>query len=251
MKTPFFLALSLFAAGSLLATVSEKIDKTFPLSADGVVSLENVNGDVDIEGWDRNEVRMVAEKRARSADALDQISIEIDAQPTRLRIKTKLPKSHFGFLWFGSSNGRGEVRYKLMVPSGASLKKIDVVNSDLTVRGVNGPVDLHTVNGSIDATGLAAHGRFDTVNGSIRAGFDSVKAGAKIVLDSVNGSCRIKLPKEASFHLDADNVNGSVSCDFPITLEKSGRHHLRGRVGDGAATVKLDSVNGSLHITSR
>ena len=241
------------------AKVSETFTKTYPFAADGVISLANVNGDVEIVGWDKNEVHLVAEKRARNDEELKQIAVHISAHneadsdrtESRLVIKTEYPKALSWFRWFGSRNHQGSVRYKLMVPAGVSLRKIDVVNSDITVSGVRGSVDLDTVNGSIDASGLTANGRFDTVNGSIRVEFDSVKVGAKIELDSVNGSCRIKLPKEASFHLDADNVNGSVSCDFPITLEKSGRHHLRGRVGDGAATVKLDSVNGSLHITSR
>lgn len=258
-KTTLLFASAFLAASVTLASVTETVDKTYPFAASGVISLANVNGDVDIVGWDKNEVHLVAEKRARNGEELKQISVHISAHneadsgrtESRLVIKTEFPKTLPWFRWFGSRNHQGSVRYKLMVPAGVSLKKIDVVNSDITVSGVHGSVDLDTVNGSIDASGLTANGRFDTVNGSIRVDFDSVKAGAKIVLDSVNGSCRIKLPKEASFQLDADNVNGSVSCEFPITLEKSGRHHLRGRVGDGAATVRLDSVNGSLHIKSK
>lgn len=251
MKIHLLASVALLAANTALATVTEKFDQTYPLTADGVVSLENINGDVEIVGWEKNEVSLEAVKRAKSDEGLQQIEILVDREPSRLSIKTKYPKGKWGFFWFGGNNGRAEVRYKLMVPAGASLKKIDTVNSDITVRGVRGAMDLDTVNGTIEASGLTANGRFDTVNGSITIDYDSLPEGTKVLLDSVNGSCRIKLPKDASFNLEADNVNGRVSCDLPITLEKTGRHHLRGKVGNGGASVRLDSVNGSLRVTSK
>lgn len=259
MKIPFLLVSALFVASSALATVSETVDKTYPLAADGIVSLENVNGDIEIIGWDKNEVHIVAEKRARNDEDLQKISIRFSSSnwdsdghsTSKLSIKTEIPKAHFGFLWFGSSNVRGEVRYKLMVPFDARLEKIDVVNSDITVRDVRGPVNLDTVNGRIRATGLAAAGRFDTVNGSINVSFDSVKNARRIVLDTVNGSCTLRLPPGAGGHVNADTVNGRISCDFPIRLDSSGRHSLRGVIGDGEADIVLDSVNGSLRIEAK
>lgn len=246
-RTTIALLASFLLALPASAKVTETFRQTYPLTADGVISLENVNGDVEIVGWDKNEVSLEAEKRAKTDKDLARIEIEIDAQPTRLTIKSKHERK-FNFL---GNWPNGEVRYKLMVPAGASLKKIDTVNSDITVTGVRGPVDLDTVNGTIEASGLTANGRFDTVNGSITVDYDSLPEGTKVLLDSVNGSCRIKLPKDASFNLDADNVNGRVTCDFPITLEKTGRHHLRGKVGNGGASVRLDSVNGSLRVNSK
>ncbi len=259
MKFTLLVATALFAAGSALATVTETVNKTYVLAADGIVSLENVNGDVEITGWDKNEVRIDAEKRARNDEDLQKISIRFSSTnldinghgASKLSIKTEIPKGHFGFLWFGNSNVRGEVRYKLMVPFGAHLEKIDVVNSDITVREVRGPMNLDTVNGRIRATGLAADGRFDTVNGSISVSFDSVKNARRITLDTVNGPCTLRLPADAGGRVNADTVNGRVSCDFPIRLESTGRHSLRGVIGDGETDIVLDSVNGSLRIETK
>ncbi|MBX3735124.1 MAG: DUF4097 family beta strand repeat protein [Candidatus Didemnitutus sp.] len=237
------LALSLAAAASLSATVTEKFTQTYPLAADGTVSLDNVNGTVEIVGWDKNEVSVEAEKSAASADSLKRIEILVEATPDHVAIKTKLEKK-----WFSFGFNRAEVRYKLHVPATATLNKIDVVNADVHVRGVKGYVDLDTVNGSIDAEGLGRGGRFDTVNGSIRASFVEVAAKDRIVLDTVNGSATVTLPANAAFSLKADSVNGSISCDYPITIGKAGRRHLNGSVNGGGAEVVLDSVNGGLAV---
>ncbi|MBI3886396.1 MAG: DUF4097 family beta strand repeat protein [Opitutae bacterium] len=233
------------------ATVTENFSRSYPLTADGTVSLDTVNGDIEITGWDRPEVRVEAVKRARNADELKRLEILIDASPTRLALKTRQPKNSFGFFWFGHGNARGEVRYKLMVPAGARLQKIDSVNADITVTGVRGPVDLDTVNGRIRATGLAADGRFDTVNGSITASYDTLHDTRRVVLDTVNGSCTLRLPPEATGRVKADTVNGRIVCDFPIRLESSGRRSLRGVIGEDGPDLVLDSVNGSLRLEAK
>lgn len=248
-RLPALALATLCAAAAATATVTEKFAQTYPLAADGTVHLDGINGTIDITAWDRNEVSLEAEKRAPNVDDLKGIHIDIDSTPTRLAIKSRHDKK-FGFLGFGAGI-RGEVRYKLMVPAGARLDKIDVVNASITVQGVKGYVNLDTVNGSIQASGLGNAGRFDTVNGSIKVAYDSFKFDGQVVLDTVNGACRITVPKDAGFELKADSVNGRIHCDLPITLTRSGSRHLRGTVGGGGPRLTLDSVNGSLTVSSR
>lgn len=244
LRFPTFVLATLALAATAGASVTEKFSQTYALNADGTLSLSNVNGSVEIVAWDKNEVRVDAEKIASDDDALARVSIEIDASADRLVIKTKHEKIGWKF-WKGRT---AEVRYKLRVPAGVSLKKIDVVNADVRVRGVQGYVDLDSVNGSIEAEGLAAGGRFDTVNGSIRATFAKISPSDRIVLDTVNGTCTAILPPDAAFTVKADSVNGRISCDYPITISKSGRRHLNGSVNGGGAEIVLDSVNGSLSV---
>lgn len=234
-----------FATTALAAnfTASEKFSQTYPLAADGALRLANVNGSVDIATWDRNEVLVEAEKRAESAADLARIHIVVDPQPGRLAIKSEHEKTGF----FGREV-HGEVIYHLKVPAGIALEKIGVVNSSVTVRDVRGPVTLETVNGSIHASGLGADARLETVNGSIHAAFATVSASQRITAESVNGACELTLPSGTGAHLDLSSVNGSTRCDFPVTIEKTGRTTLRGTIGGGGASLKANTVNGSIRV---
>src|SRR4051812_34231982 len=159
MKTPALLlttALLAFAPGAG-ASVTENFKQTYPLDANGTVHLDNVNGDIDIVAWDKAEVSLEAEKKGKTDADLAKVTLEIDSSPAKLSIKTKYAKDG----WFGNVNA--SVRYKLMVPAGARLQKIDSVNSDINVTGVRGSVDLDTVNGKITARGLANDARLDSV----------------------------------------------------------------------------------------
>ena len=55
--------MALIAIGSQLtlrAALTEELHKTYPLDADGRVSLNNVHGAAHITAWDRNEVQVDA-----------------------------------------------------------------------------------------------------------------------------------------------------------------------------------------------
>ena len=75
--------LFIFLAGVLgtLATGSgsyhEEFHQTYALEAHGRVVLENINGDVHITAWDRNEVKVDAAKSAYSQERLDDDTSEM------------------------------------------------------------------------------------------------------------------------------------------------------------------------------
>ncbi|MDP1581425.1 MAG: hypothetical protein Q8M02_14220 [Candidatus Didemnitutus sp.] len=225
------------------AKVSETISRTYPFNADGVISLSNINGEVEIIAWDRHEVSLEAEKIASHQEGLQRMTILIEHTPALLVIKTELEKK-----WKFWRTARTEVRYKLRVPAGASLQKVGVVNSRIIVRGVRGFVNLDSINGSIIADGLATGGRFDTINGSITVSFAALDASSRVVLDTVNGSCTVKFPESTAFSLAADTINGSITCEFPLTITKKSRRTLRGDVNGGGPRVVLDAVNGNLNV---
>ncbi len=244
MKPTALLCSALLAlASTASAKVTEKFSQSYPLDANGTIHLENVNGSVEIIAWDKAEVSLQAEKSANNAEGLARIHLKIESSAHRLQIKTEHEMK-----WKFWDNMNAQVHYTLMVPAGVSLEKIDVVNSSIHVTGVKGSVNLDTVNGNIDAEGLTGPGAFETVNGSITAAYTSLAAHPEISLETVNGSCTLVLPADAAFRLATETVNGRTSCDFPITLEKSGKHEMRGTVNGGGSDVKMESVNGGLSV---
>ena len=250
MKIAFlFLAFALVAvAHASDYNFKEPFTQSAPFNANGAVTLSNVNGSVTIKTWDKNEILIEGEKSAKTAEELKLIDLAMDIAPARVTIKTSLPKRP-GF-WHDTI--RAAVRFTITVPANAVLEKIASVNAAIDLDGVRGTVHAESVNGGIHATNLAASAHLETVNGSIHAAFTSIAKGQKIDAKTVNGRIDLSLPQDAGASLQADVVNGNVHCDFPLTLGQSSRgRHLEGKIGDGRATVTLESVNGSIRIASR
>src|SRR5690242_3243092 len=101
--------LALLIALPAYAEVTQEFHRTVPLTADGRVSLNNINGDVEITGWDKNEVQIDAVKSARDQQRLDNIRIEINNSSSSIEIETKYPEHLF-------NNNPGSVHYTLHVP---------------------------------------------------------------------------------------------------------------------------------------
>ncbi|PYV09424.1 MAG: hypothetical protein DMG23_10945, partial [Acidobacteria bacterium] len=69
--------------------LTEEFHQTYPLRAGGRVSLDNINGDVRVSVWDREEVKVDAVKSASSEDRLADIEIKVSAQPDAVHIRTE------------------------------------------------------------------------------------------------------------------------------------------------------------------
>ena len=224
--------------------VREEFHQTYPLDNAGKVQLENVNGNVRIVTWDREEIKVDAIKRAKKQEHLDEVKIEVDAKADRIRIKTKYPDSRPRR---NKDNSVG-VEYLLTVPRNSRLDRINTVNGGVEIEKVSGDVKASSVNGTIKAEGLAGQVEFSTVNGSIKADFAVLTKS--VSLKSVNGSVTLALPPDVGANVAAKTVNGRIRSDFELQAKKhfhAGKN-LDGKLGEGGPAIELSTVNGGIRI---
>ncbi len=229
---------------------TEKFDKTFPLNSNGRVSLSNVNGSVVVEAWDRNEVKVEYTKIASSKERLSEVEVRIDSRADYLEIETDYDnwKSRNGEQW--KNQGKLQVEFRLMIPRTAFLNEIETVNGSVTASNFTNFTKISAVNGSVTGTNLRGTVNLETVNGEVVADFDRLESGNKIKLSTVNGRVNLTIPSDSNATINADTLNGNISNDLGLPIRKGkyvGRD-LYGRIGNGDARIKLDSVNGGLSI---
>lgn len=224
------------------ATVTEEFHKTVPLSANGRVSLENINGNVEISGWEKNDVQIDAVKSARDQERLDEAKIEVEGSGDSVSIRTRYPEGQ-------TNNNPASVHYTLHVPSGARLDKIQLVNGNLEVSQVLGEVNASLVNGKLTAHDLSGRAKLSTVNGSSDVEYRTLANVDDIKISAVNGSINLMLPASPNAQVSASTVNGHIKSDFPMQVESefTGRR-MTGTLGSGGTHIDLSNVNGSTHI---
>lgn len=235
----------------VLADETERFDQSYPLNANGRVSVSNINGSITVEAWDKNEVKLEAVKTADSKETLAEVEIRIDAKPDYFCVEAD----------YGNWKNRGtkgdwrqgkkmEVQFRLSVPRTAILDEIETVNGSVIVSNFTNQTKVSAVNGEVKATNLRGAANLSTVNGTVTADFDRLEAGSKIALETVNGQVNLLIPSDSNATLRADSVNGIISNEFGLPVRKGkyvGRD-LYGKIGTGDVQVKLDSVNGGLSI---
>jgi len=230
----------------------EEFHQTYPLSATGRVSLENINGGVQIKVWDRAAVQVDAIKKAYKQNRLAEAQIRVSSTEESIRIATEYPDENQNFR---NDERRYDnpaiVEYTVTVPRKAMLESIELVNGSLDIDGVEGSVKASSINGRLNARGLSSDVRLSTVNGQLEATFLQLDESKPISIGSVNGNVTLIIPSNANASIRAGTVHGSISSDFGLKV-KHGEyvgHSMDGQIGTGGPKIKLGNVNGAIRIS--
>jgi DUF4097 and DUF4098 domain-containing protein YvlB len=247
-----FLVCSVLLVASSGATgqeFEEIFDQSFPLTSGGEIGLENINGDVSVEVWERPEVRVYAVKKASSQELLDGLKIDITATGSAVLIDTRYPSTRKGH---DSGRTFTNVEYTLSIPRLANVDEIELVNGNLTIVGVEGSVQAESVNGTIVVRDGSGNASLSTVNGGIELYADRLGSGDSVDLESVNGDVHLFLGASAGAEVRAETVNGKIRNDFGLHVNKHKYvgADLRGTIGGGGALVDLETVNGGITVSS-
>jgi DUF4097 and DUF4098 domain-containing protein YvlB len=232
--------------------VREEFRQTYPLAANGRVSIENLNGDIRITVADSNEVQVRAVKRAYNPQRLAEAKIDITATADAIRIRTDYPDrdQNFNSDERGRYNNPAIVDYTLVVPRQARLDSIDLINGSMDIDGVEGDVKASSVNGRVVARGLKGEAKLNTVNGPVEVMFTQLDPAKPLSLGSVNGSVVVVIPSDSNALVRAETIHGSIRNDFGLAV-KDGEyvgHSLYGQLGSGGSRIKLGNVNGGITI---
>jgi DUF4097 and DUF4098 domain-containing protein YvlB len=269
---PLFFGVLLLATIAEAVTLKEAFDRSVPLRPGAEVRLANVNGGVTVEAWDRDEVRVQAEKRVKAGSAavaqkiMGQVRIDVAQDAKGLRIETRLPRRENGFFdWLFGNDASMSVTYHVHVPRRAGLN-VESVNGGLTVTGTRGKARMETTNGGIDLTDIqgdleltTVNGginvrrssgalRAETTNGSIEAELSDFPDGSDLRLETTNGHVSLRLPRDARLSIDAATTNGRVQSDFTVEGGQPGKHSLRGDINGGGGKLYVRTTNGGIEI---
>jgi hypothetical protein len=221
--------------------ISKDFNQSYPLQRGGSLELQNVNGTVEVQGWDRNEVEVHAVKTAKQKESdLERVSIDVDARPDAVSIATRYPQNE---------GVEVAVDYTIHVPHGARLEHIGTVNGTLKIAGVENVEDLHTVNGNIEVYEAGGTVHAHTTNGNVRLELAHLPEKTGATAETTNGSLVLAVPSDMQADVEARCLNGNFYSELPMTMESNQRpREVHGRLGRGGAPIHLRTVNGGIRV---
>ncbi len=258
--------------------VKEKIEKTLKFSNPSgkkEVIVDNINGSIEVEGYDGKEVQLVVNKTifARSEERIElakqKIRLEITEEDNTIELYVDAPYRQRD----GSMNHRGwrhdgydvTFDFELKVPRNTNVYLKTINEGRIDVKGVTGDYDLHNINGRIDATGLSGSGRIYALNGGVTVDFEQ-NPKKDCYFGSLNGEIEITFLAgfEADFRFKT--FNGDVYTDFDVsylsprkatTKRRKGKYVYKAdkafgaRVGQGGPEIEFDGFNGDIYVNKK
>jgi len=206
------------------------------------LAITNVNGDINVEGWDEAQAEVKVTKRGGSD--MDRRNVQV-VSSTRggLSLRTVADRSNI------------QVRYEIKLPR--ELKQVDIkgVNGSIKLADLNGSISARTTNGSVDLSDMSVNGQLqvETVNGSARAAIDELQQKGPVNFATTNGSIAVELRPDINAQLSASSMHGSIGLDdaFGLKVEKGFPfgQHVDGPLGRGGPAITIKTINGSIKIT--
>lgn len=281
MPSRLTLALLLVVLWLPAPLAAQRVERTLPASDDTLVDVQNLTGRVHVRGWDRPQVRVVAERRSRATE------VHIEQAANWLHIHTHVLQTDI-------QASERAVDYEIWVPGRATLSlrmeagqvevegvrevvKVDTVAASLHLREVEGTIEVTTTSGDVSATNCGGRLKVESVSGTLvftdiisrsltaRTASGNIRYQGEVVgggsyeFSTHQGAIELRLPPYASFELTARSVQGDVSNSFPLTPKSHGRvppqpiyaRSLFGTVQSGAALVRATTFSGNISIGIR
>src|SRR6201981_4207494 len=77
--------------------ISKEFNQSYPLQPGGAFDLQNVNGTVEVQGWDRDVVEVHAVKTAKLKESdLERVSINVNANAGGVSFASGYPQNEGG-----------------------------------------------------------------------------------------------------------------------------------------------------------
>ncbi|NUN03724.1 MAG: hypothetical protein HUU41_21660 [Bryobacteraceae bacterium] len=120
----------------------EDFDYSYEFKPGGSLSVENMNGGVEVSAWDQNTVEISGTKYAASQELLNAMKVDVVVSGSAIRVRTVRPSGHRGSMG---------ARYAIRVPARIELERVTSSNGGIRVEGIEGRARLITSNGEVSA----------------------------------------------------------------------------------------------------
>jgi hypothetical protein len=247
------------------ARYERTVQLSAPLSPGSTFIAETHNGSITMTGGEVSECSLTATivTRARTDEEAqelsDQVSLTLVPSGDRLTLKIDKP-THL-------VNKSISVSLDVSVPSKTSLDLL-THNGAVRITDITGHVDATTHNGKTTADNVSGTTILKTHNGEIRCRevsgdtkLETHNGGVDVVYSETaspvcdvsivthNGGIDFTSPPGFSAQVNASTHNGHVHTDLPITVTGNvSKSSLKGTIGTGEGTLKLETYNGSIKI---
>jgi DUF4097 and DUF4098 domain-containing protein YvlB len=229
---------------------------------DGPLSVESeVNGGVQVRGWDKDTYSVTACKAADgSSNDVEHIFSQIKLSVENGRVSVSGPSEHDNWTVFLLVRAPRSANLELRANNGPlSVYELDgklearAINGPISLQGFSGDADISAENGPIDLVGNSGKLRLHTENGPISVSLsgDAWK-GLGLEADAQNGPVTLRVPKnyQSSLLVESNghspmNCQASFCNDARNTWDEDRR---RIEFGNAPAVIHLSTVNGPIAV---
>jgi hypothetical protein len=224
------------------------------------IIVENIAGNIEIEGWNQDFIELEYLKSAPDQKYLDNLVVEIEENGRTLKIerdfigegitprgkidfRIHIPREKISDIYAKSVNGR----VVCIQMSSETDQKLQTTSGRIETDAGNN-LFVKTISGEIKFTSSGKKIEVRSTSGRVEGDYRPVNRKGNIDIHTVSGAVLLTLPDKFQGDIDLRSISGSVSSDFQVDNRSSKRNSLEGRIGDGGVEIDINTTTGSIRL---
>ncbi|MGD8534456.1 MAG: DUF4097 family beta strand repeat-containing protein [Candidatus Aminicenantes bacterium] len=221
--------------------------ESLDLKMGGTLSLENIDGNIDVLGWDKSKVKLYAEKSIPFSAGRRVIwqpmgrflpKIDIDQIEDFVKIKTQPAER---------DDDNSAVDYFLKVPRHIYLRDIVARRGDVIISDLYGEAFIELEQGEINVDNFSGTLHVSLGAGSVEASLMDLRKEDEIRISAEEGDIIVYLQKDVRAQMEASTLEGKVTNEFNPDEEPSS-NKISFHTSEEGAIISLSTSKGNILI---
>jgi hypothetical protein len=207
----------------------------------GALALRNLDGDLEIRGWDREEVEITFESDGRSPRGRWSVlgsgrpRFEVEEAGGRLSVRTR---------WEGDDSDVYPVHGFLNVPRSIVLEEAATQRGNVLIADIYGRAKISILDGDLTVENYSGPLEASVSRGRIRAEILDLRPEDIVRLSVRTGDVSLALEPEADARVQAESLTGVTGDAVPSGTGKAADFKL----GAGAASIAIKAPGGRVEV---
>ena len=204
---------------------AETFERRVEASSKSLVTVSNLSGSVEVQGWDKAEVEVLGDIDSRIHQ------VEVSVRGERIEIEVVYERGRFNF--------GGDADLRINMPTAARLE-VETVSADIAIARLTGEVELESVSGGVEIRDRPTSVRAESVSGDI----DLRDGAARVSAETVSGA--VVVTGQVA-DLEASSVSGAVRLERTEDLRRAEVEVVSGEIQIDASLAADARLSASSH----
>lgn len=223
----------------------DEFHRILPMQSGTTLSIGNPSGNVEVQGWDREEAEIFAEillplpqkTNFRFMWNLKPAEVEVDQFEDVIKVNTIMKAQESNY-----------VDYFINVPESVKLKDIFVEKGNVFISDLYGEIWTEILYGDLEVNNFSGSLTANIVNGSAQATIYDLRMEDKISVATKEGDIIVYLEEDVAVNVEAAALNGEIFSDFDLGEIKP-QEKITARLGEiEGGMLSLNATNGDIWI---
>ncbi len=273
MKRKIIICVSVVSILILVASLSgcisgikiyEYTDAEYEADENTIIDVSNVNGLINITGWDGDTVFLKIEKSTKKIygeDEFDKVEVNVNEIGNKISIETEYLEK--------IAQARVAVNLDIKVPRYVKVETVQTLNGGIFLSDIKGDVKMDVKNGLISVCSVDGYVEAKTANGAITIkntkGVDDISTFNGVVyvevhdfrkdieIKTINGDMDVLInPKlDADLEIKSNSIAGGISLNdmlplLNITIQNN--RHVVATLGEGGNKIFMSITTGFIDL---